>query len=227
MQNQFLKIKEFLEAFVSRASIEDLQSLVEEAAFDYPEFKDIKLQHSIKYLYGTESWVLMFHHFPLLRIAGDGNTYRIMTPTTSELIPVDRSILNDLLDGSELFGKLLDIELLRLSDNYQRPFNVIGEFTQSPVTIEEKLREVAWVFLVICVNSEIFSKSADSQEFSSSTKFNDFTAAHSPWSNEKLRDPANQDLRDLYRSLCDDDEEQYVYLMDGCWLTPSGEIVER
>ena len=45
--------------------------------------------------------------------------------------------------------------------------------------------------------------------------------------NENIRPSTDGDeLEDLYYDLCGDGEGD-VYLMDGCWLTPSGEIVER
>ena len=66
--------------------------------------------------------------------------------------------------------------------------------------------------------------------------------ATKPWDTEKVREKAAEDARaelcQLYQDLggvgpnddIDDwgeDGDEDVYLMDGCWLTKSGEIVSR
>ena len=231
LQNQMLKAMDFLKAFASGASVQELVAIIKEGDFDLPPFEEIQMERSIKYLYGNESLVLKFRWLPLLRIAGDNGLYRIMTPTTGEIEKIQKSIFKEMLNCSELFGKLLKVNFLRLEDKQQRPFNVFGEFTWSPYDNEQTLKEFAWVFSVICFNEAIFNELASLPKSKSIVlpRSIDLQMARKPWADEKIRDDesANEELKELYEEISDNGDDEYVYLMDGCWLTPSGEIVER
>ena len=230
-QDQMITAKEFLAAFASGAPIQELMAIIKEGDyFDLPAFEEIQMEQSIKYLYGNESLVLKLKWFPLLRIAGDSGFYRIMTPTTGEGEKIPKSILEDILNCSELFGKLLNVNLLRLEDRQQRPFNVFGEFTWSPYDNEQTLKELTWVFSIICFNEAIFKELALFPKSKSTTlpKSINVQVASKPWANEKIRvaESAKEERQVLYKTLSND-EDEYVYLMDGCWLSPSGEIIDK
>lgn len=235
-------VKSFLAELYRGAPIEKLKDIARHAELWFPELEGIELRKSCKYLYGNESWVMMFREHPFLRIAGEAGSYRIMTATAAEERPVASSFFSDLLKVSELLGYLMGVKLLRLEDHWGRKFNVLGEFSQSPTEISEDIRMLTWGFMVIGCNYEAFSAIDPLEERDWFVENSDIEVATKPWDTEKVREKAAEDTRaelcQLYQDLgggganddIDDwgeDEDEDVYLMDGCWLTKTGEIVSR
>ena len=61
-------VRSFLVELYRGAPIEKLKDIARHAELWFPELEGIELRKSCKYLYGNESWVMMFREHPFLRL---------------------------------------------------------------------------------------------------------------------------------------------------------------
>lgn len=229
---QIAQAKKLIISFRNGDPYDKLKEIATSANLKFADINSIELDRSYKYLYGNSSLIITCGKAPFFRIAGQESAYRIMTATTSDNPhpDINEEFFSLILRVSELISKLIEIKPLRLVDHLQRPFNVLFEFKSLNKESCIGLLEFTWVYLLVGLNEELFNAIAsNSSNESSSNGSLRYTPATQLWENDQLRihSTAQEELSDLHFALNDGEEGEDVYLMDGCWLTPDGRIVEK
>lgn len=229
-------VEDFLCELLKRETgFEEREEVAKQVGFNIGRFnfpKNMAFHESEKYLYGCQSYVFEIDGCAVLRLAGDGNTSRLMTATTGEYS-------NDnlfkptiaLLQAADIAAQLLSLKILDACDWKDREFSVICEldyFRMGDGESDGDLLRVLFLFAFVLLNLEQVDWGDVSPLENLGLKVRD---AKGLWKGDK-KTTFREEMRELYDAINPgfDGDVPYggeVYLQDGVWLRPDGTMYER